>query len=65
MVRVAHRRPIFSEIEHDYYEPNMQGFVFGPHYSIVCPLGELGDVHRSTILTVISKELFEEAKAAN
>ena len=54
-----------SEIEHDYCEPNMQGFVFGAHYSVVCPLGELGDVHRSEVLAVITKEQFEKAKTAN
>lgn len=46
IVRIAQGLVIFSEIEHDYAEPNMQGFVFGAHYSTVCPLGELGDVHR-------------------
>ena len=65
VVRIAHGLVIFSEIEHDYCEPNMQGFVFGAHYSIVCPLGELGDVHRSDVLAVITKEQFEKAKAAN
>ncbi len=65
IVRVAHGLVIFSEIEHDYAEPNMQGFVFGAHYSVACPLGELGDVHRSTVLAVIDKEQFENAKARN
>ncbi len=65
IVRRAHGLLIFSEIEHDYAEPNMQGFVFGAHYSVACPLGELGDVHRSTVLAFITKEQFEEAKSAN
>ena len=65
VVRMAYGFPIFSEIEEDYCEPNMQGYVFGKHYSIACPLGEKGDVHRSQILSVITKEQFEEAKAAN
>lgn len=65
IVRVSHGLVIFSEIEHDYCEPNMQGFVFGAHYSIACPLGELGDVHRSEVIAVITKEQFEKAKAAN
>lgn len=42
----------------------MQGYVLGAHYSVVCPLGELGDVHRSEVLAVIQKEQFEKAKAA-
>ncbi|MHA2057862.1 MAG: hypothetical protein ACW979_09565 [Candidatus Thorarchaeota archaeon] len=63
-VRFAHGLTIFSEIEHDYAEPNMQGFVFGAHYSLACPLGELGDVHRSEVLAVITKEQFEKAKVA-
>ena len=65
VVRIAHGLPIFSEIEHDYSEPNMQGFVYGAHYSQACPLGELGDVHRSTILAVITKDQFEKAKSAD
>ena len=65
VVRIAHGLIIFSEIEQDYCEPNMQGFVFGAHYSIACPIGELGDVHRSDVLAVITKEQFETAKAAN
>jgi hypothetical protein len=64
-VRMVYGFPIFSEILEDYCELNMQDFVFGKHYSIVCPLGEKGDVHRSQILAVITKEQFEEAKAAN
>lgn len=43
----------------------MQGYVFGAHYSVACPLGELGDIHRSTVLAVIDKEQFENAKARN
>jgi hypothetical protein len=39
--------------------------VFGAHYSVACTLGELGDVHRSEVLAVITKEQFEKAKAAN
>ncbi|MHA2026641.1 MAG: hypothetical protein ACW98U_12145, partial [Candidatus Thorarchaeota archaeon] len=65
VVRVAHGIPIFSEIEHDYKEVNMQGYVFGAHYSVACPLGELGDIHRSTVLAVIDKEQFDNAKARN
>ncbi|MFX1484357.1 MAG: hypothetical protein ACFFCP_14340 [Promethearchaeota archaeon] len=62
---MAHGLAIFSEIEHDFAEVNMQGYVFGTHYSVACPFGDLGDIHRSTVLAVIDKEQFENAKARN
>jgi len=42
---------IFSEILEDYKEVNMQGFVYGKHYS-----------HRATFLAVITEEMFEAAR---
>jgi len=61
-IRIAHGLLIFSEIKEDYKEVGMEGFVFGKHYSIVCPMGESGDAHRSTFLAVITEEMFEAAK---
>jgi hypothetical protein len=40
-------------------------FVYGAHYSIACRLGELGNVHHSQVLAVITEEQFEKAKATN
>ena len=56
---------IFTEILEDYKEVDIQGFVFGKHYSIVCPQGELGDAHRAAFLAVITEEMFLAAKELN
>ena len=40
----------------------MQGFVYGKHYSVACPHGELGDAHRATFLAVITQDMFEAAR---
>lgn len=61
-IRIAHDLLIFSEILEDYKEVGMQGFIFGKHYSVACPHGEMGDVHRSTFLAMITKEMFEAAR---
>ena len=61
-IRIAHDLLIFSEILEDYKEVGMQGFVFGKHYSVACPHGEMGDAHRSTFLAVITEEMFKAAR---
>ncbi|MHA1135865.1 MAG: hypothetical protein ACTSSE_05205 [Candidatus Thorarchaeota archaeon] len=53
---------IFSEILEDYKEVNMQGFVYGKHYSVACVQREAGDAHRATFLAVITEEMFEAAR---
>jgi hypothetical protein len=44
-------------------EEHLVGYVFCKGYSIVCPHGEMGDVHRSDIVGLISKETFEIARS--
>jgi hypothetical protein len=61
-MRVVHGLLIFTEIEKEYTHPDMKGFVFGTHYSEVCPNGEKGDSHRSTFWMQITKEMFESAR---
>ena len=44
-------------------DEHMKNYRFGRCYSIMCPRGELGDTHISTISAVITKEAWEQAKA--
>jgi len=57
-IRIADGLLIYPEVLDDYKEDNTKGFVFGKHYSVACPDGELGDAHRSTFLALIPKESF-------
>ena len=54
--------PIYCEVLGEYEEEHLKNFRFCRCYSIVCPDGELGDVHISTAERKITKEEFEEAK---
>jgi len=61
-IRIAGGLLIFTEVLEDYKEVDMQGFIYGRHYSVACTKGELGDAHRSTFLAMITKDMFEAAK---
>ena len=41
-----------------YAQPHMRGYRFSKAYSEMCPHGELGDIHVSTVTRVITKEEF-------
>jgi hypothetical protein len=51
-------------VRQSYARPGMENYRFSMGYSVACPEGELGDFHVSTALKKISKEAFEEARAA-
>ena len=53
---------VYCEVLDEYHEPHLKNFRFCRCYSIVCPNGELGDVHVSTVKRRITKEEFEEMK---
>ncbi|MGY5854067.1 MAG: hypothetical protein RTU92_10905 [Candidatus Thorarchaeota archaeon] len=61
-IRIAGDLLIFTEVLEDYKEVDMQGFIYGKHYSIACPQGELGDTHRACFLAVITEKMFKAAK---
>jgi hypothetical protein len=61
-IRIVEGLLIFSEILENYKEVDIQGFVFGKYYSVMCPEGEMGDAHRATFLAVITQEMFEAAR---
>lgn len=55
---------IYTEITGTYNGRGMEGYVFGKHYSIATHGSyDLGDAHRSTFHTMITKEMFEAAEA--
>ena len=54
---------IFGEVLERYQKPEMKHCRFCRCYSVACPQGELGDVHVSTIWWVISRDMFERARA--
>jgi len=56
-------RAEFSGVRHGMQDRLSRGYVFGNHFSVVEPNGELGSVHVSSLIP-ISKEAFEEARAA-
>ncbi len=46
-------------------QPHMAAYRFSRCFSRICPQGEMGDIHISTVVKVISKESFEKARRAN
>ncbi len=81
VMRFAGRLMIFSEIldpltgvddseekkfiEETYNQEHMKYYRFGRHHSIVCEDGELGDLHVSTVLAVITEEFYQAVKQSN
>lgn len=53
---------IYKEDEKLYAEPHMKHFRPTRCFSFMCPEGEYGDVHVSSVSVIISKEVFEKAK---
>jgi hypothetical protein len=54
---------VFGTVLEGYTEERLQHYRFCRCYSVACPEGELGDVHVSTVLRLISREQFEAAQA--
>ena len=51
--------PVFGEVLEAYAEPHLRHYRLCRCYSVACPEGEVGDVHVSTILAVVSRVFFE------
>ncbi|MFO7898939.1 MAG: hypothetical protein R6V58_07750 [Planctomycetota bacterium] len=54
--------PVFGEVLEDYREKRLRHYRFCRCFSEVCPEGELGDVHVSTILCKLSRAAFERVR---
>lgn len=54
---------IFAEVLREYTLPDMRNFRECRCYSFVCPEGEVGDVHVSTIDSLIDRATFEMARS--
>ena len=55
---------IFGEVLESYKETRLQHYRFCRCFSVACPEGEVGDVHVSTILAVVSRAFFEAMRQA-
>ena len=52
------------EVLDDYTEPHLRHYRFCRYFSVACPEGEVGDVHVSTVLCLISRAFFEAIRVA-
>jgi len=52
----------YKEDRDRYKQPQLKNYRFGRHFSVMCPEGELGDVHVAAVDSSITKEMFEEAR---
>ena len=50
---------IFGEVLETYKEERLKHYRFCRCYSVACPEGELGDVHVSTLVALVSRAFFE------
>ena len=50
---------VFGEVLEGYQEAHLRQYRFCRCFSVACPEGEVGDVHVSTILAVVSRAFFE------
>jgi hypothetical protein len=50
---------VFGEVLEGYQEAHLRHYRFCRCFSVACPEGEVGDVHVSTVLCLIGRELFE------
>ena len=54
---------IYGEVQES-EEGSMGSYRFARCYSVACPEGEYGDIHVSTVTSIIGRSQFETAKAA-
>ena len=50
---------VFGEVLEGYQEAHLRHYRFCRCFSVACAEGEVGDVHVSTVLAVVSREFFE------
>jgi len=55
---------VFGEVLEGYEEAHLRHYRFCRCFSVACPEGELGDVHVSSILALLSRQVFEEVRRA-
>ena len=57
-------RAEYDSVRETYADPGMKFYRFTRSYSVVCPRGELGDRHLSTVSRKLTKVEFETARKA-
>jgi hypothetical protein len=55
---------VFGEVLEGYQEAHLRHYRFCRCFSVACPEGEVGDVHVSTVLCLVSREFFEAMRQA-
>lgn len=50
---------VFGQVLEGYTEAHLRHYRFCRCFSVACPEGEVGDVHVSTVLCLVSREFFE------
>ena len=55
---------VFGEVLEAYTEPHLWHYRFCRCFSVACPEGEVGDVHVSTMLCLVSRTFFEAMRQA-
>jgi len=53
---------VFGQVLEGYKEKRLRHYRFCRCFSEVCPEGELGDVHVSTLVCVLTREAFERVR---
>jgi hypothetical protein len=55
---------VFGEVLEGYQEAHLRHYRFCRCFSVACPEGEVGDVHVSTVLCLVSRAFFEAMRQA-
>ena len=55
---------VFGEVLEGYTELHLRHYRFCRCFSVACPEGEVGDVHVSTVLCLVSRAFFEAMRQA-
>jgi len=53
---------VFGEVLEGYRETHLRHYRFCRCFSVACPEGEVGDVHVSTVLCLVSRAFFEQMR---
>ena len=53
---------VFGEVLEGYTEAHLRHYRFCRCFSVACPEGEVGDVHVSTVLCLVSRAFFDEMR---
>lgn len=62
-MRRVHGIPIYGQVLKENKRPKeLKNYRFTKCFSVICPIGEKGEIHVSTIEKILTKEEFKEAR---